>query len=518
MTGIAAEQPSGPHGRHDHFPVHASSPASSLQPKIRIRWWNRIPLRWQIFAAFVFATSVAGIVATIVTIYDARRSAQLEIMSSMRLAERFVLETMARTPQEANGAAVLEALAKELGELRHVRVITTTLGGGRFSVLPMADAAHLNDTRQVPAWFSKLVQVEDIRRELRIGMGSRQIGSVILLGYAGDELAEVWEESKNLAGIALAFNIAVAAILYFALGRVLQPLTSLAKGLQELERGQFQHRLVRPGVPELADIAGRFNALAERLAGAKADNERLTRRLITVQDDERRHIANELHDEIGPCLFGLKANIASLEQLVDQRAHPSADRMRDRIAALGDISDQIQMLNRRLLSRIRPMALGHVPLAELVSGLVADFERVDAHPRISLSVGSVAPSYGDSIDLTVYRCIQEGITNAKRHSEAQAINVRLAEQLVNRSGPDDAEQGAFALKITVEDDGSGFPPGKPWGFGLTGMDERVRALGGTLRIVERAEGGTRLEVAIPLDDNRRQVAFADHSETGSRQQ
>ena len=515
MTGIAADQPHGRHGRQEpHNPV-GNGDLEAVNPHGPwTRLWNRVPLRWQIFGAFLLASVVAGAVAAAVTVYHARDAARVEILSSMRLAERYVLEAVARTPPDGNGPAVLAALAKELGELRHVRAITTGPGSGRLTVLPPAEPAQLQGTRDVPAWFSRLIQVEDMRREMRIGLGSRQIGSVILIGYAGDEIADAWEESKNLASVALAFFIAMAAILYLALGRVLHPLTSLGKGLGELERGQFQHRLSRPGVPELADITSRFNALAEKLAAAKEDNERLTRRLITVQDDERRHIANELHDEIGPCLFGLKANIASMEQLVDQPSEVARDRMRSRLRTLGEISDQIQMLNRRLLTRIRPMALGHVPLAELVSGLVGDFERVDPLPHIRLSIGSVAPTYGDSIDLTVYRSVQEGITNARRHSGAQSIEIRLEE----RCAADQGLRGSYMLTLSVQDDGRGFPDGTDWGFGLSGMDERVRALGGTLAIITPPAGGTSLEVAIPLDDNRRPVATDDTTPARSRQQ
>jgi Signal transduction histidine kinase len=507
MTGIAAEQSQETPGRYGAPLIPVGPLASTLSaPGLRSRPWARISLRWQILAAFIFSMFVAGIVAAVVIVYDARRAAQVEIASSMRLAQSFVRDAVARAPADGTGATVLESLARELAELRHVRVLVTGIGGGMIPMLPLDDEIAPDTTRKVPAWFTELVRVEDVRREMRIGLGNRRIGSVILIGHAGDEIAEVWEDSKKLASVALALNIAVAAILYFALGRVLHPLTSLGRGLQELEKGQFQHRLSPPGVPELADIAARFNALAGRLSAARADNGRLTRRLVTVQDDERRHIANELHDEIGPCLFGLKANIASLEQFAGELSPASAEKMRERVRTLADISDTIQMLNRRLLNRVRPMALGHVPLTDLVSGLVADFERIDRHPHISLSVAPIAHSYGDSIDLTIYRCLQEGITNAKRHSGAGSIAIELKELPAEKSPSDDGAAASSVLRLSVQDDGRGFAPGMPWGFGLSGMDERVRALGGTLNIVEPPEKGTRLEIIIPLDDNRRQAA------------
>jgi len=353
-----------------------------------------------------------------------------------------------------------------------------------------------------PNWFAALVDVPDIRRELKIGVDGRQVGSVILIGHADDEIAEVWKDSKGLIFVAIILNLGIVAILYWALGRVLQPLASLAMGLGELERGQFRHRLSRPQVQELADIGDRFDALADSLESARSDNRQLTHRLITVQDDERRQIATELHDEFGPCLFGIKANVASFETFARELPASKRAQMRERIDTLSEITDKIQLLNRRLLSRIRPMALGHVPLTQLVYGLVADFERLNPAASIALDMGQLAHSYGDSIDLTIYRCLQEGITNAERHAGATFIAIELKEKKARYAGSRPSDEALSTLEISIRDDGRGMAAGTPRGFGLTGMDERLRALGGTLTISGQEQAGTRLHVVIPLDDAR----------------
>ena len=108
----------------------------------------------------------------------------------------------------------------------------------------------------------------------------------------------------------------------------------------------------------------------------------LNRRLITAQDDERRRTALELHDEVGPSLFGLKANAASIAKaagalpehparVVGTRARPPA------------IIDHLQSINRSMLNRLRPMALGHVPLDEILGELVHD--RARQHPHIAFT-------------------------------------------------------------------------------------------------------------------------------------
>ena len=158
-------------------------------------------------------------------------------------------------------------------------------------------------------------------------------------------------------------------ILYVLFGRVLEPLGGLARGLGDLERRDYAVRLERPRPRELAAIADRFNALAAALAATRAENLSLNRRVITAQDDERRRTALELHDEVGPCLFGLKANATSIANAVGA-LNGAGRAVKERVRDILAIVEHLQTLNRSLLNRLRPMALGHVPLQDILSELV----------------------------------------------------------------------------------------------------------------------------------------------------
>jgi two-component system sensor histidine kinase UhpB len=209
----------------------------------------------------------------------------------------------------------------------------------------------------------------------------------------------------------------------------------------------------------------------------------LNRRLITAQDDERRRTALELHDEVGPCLFGLKANASSIasatQSLPDQAKQSVAERARDILA----IIEHLQSINRSMLDRLRPMALGHVPLKNLLGQLVN--ERAREHPHIA--AGDLPRGYGDSIDLTIYRCVQESLTNAIRHAEAKHVTVTL----------DHVENGA-SLTLTVIDDGRGMSQPAPVGFGTRGMKERVEGLGGRYSVESEPGRGTSVRITVPL--------------------
>src|SRR5262249_16261793 len=150
-------------------------------------------------------------------------------------------------------------------------------------------------------------------------------------------------------------------------------------------------------------------------------------RLITAQDDERRRTARDLHDEVGPCLFGLKANAASIASAAARMPGEGGQAVSERGRDMTAIIERLQTINRSLLNRLRPMALGHVPVGDILADLVE--ERAPQHRDVTLSLtcGDLAPSYGEAIDLTVYRCVQEGLTNAIRHAAPASVRIELGE-------------------------------------------------------------------------------------------
>ncbi len=445
--------------------------------------WQRRSLRWQVLAAIVAINLCAALVAVAVIIANARRATEAEMVSSLAVAERFVQETVERLAREQGAAGSLAQLPLHISGLRHVRIRIEDRAGTALDIAPAATEEHEGE---VPAWFTWLVSAEGHEIVVPIVENGATVGQVRVAGEASDEIAEVWEDMSDLAVLAVAVNIAILAALYLVLGRLLMPLHTLSAGLSELEAGRFEHRLDPPRIRELAVIADRFNALGAALKAAREDNGRLNERLVSVQDDERRQIASDLHDELGPCVFGLRANLESIERL-SVRAEPAlSQRMGERIATMADILNRIQGLNRRLLRKIRPMALGHVPLAAVLADLVADFESHSPGRRITLATEDLAERYGDSVDITLYRCVQEAVTNALRHGDARNIAVTLRA---------DRREGRIDLRI--EDDGSGIAAGAPRGFGLIGMEERISALGGTWHILPVVPSGTRIDVAIP---------------------
>ena len=466
---------------------------------LRALWYGR-SVRTQLLLVFVLIDLAAALVAGSVTIWRARTQTRIEMAASIRLAELLVGDAVNLVHQQLPAEQFLAVLPAQLRSLRHVRIAVKDAAGIPIAAAPSAVAAvgrgsagsrGSDERAPAPAWFAALVAPPIETHVVPVAADGRGVGQVEITGEPADEIAETWENAVAIGAGALLLNVAMIGVLYVLFGRVLGPLTVLASGLAELEQQTYSVRLPRPPARELAAIADHFNALALALETVRAENLRLNRRLITAQDDERRRTALELHDEVGPCLFGLKANASSIAsaagELPDKAKQSVSERLNDMLA----IIEHLQAINRTMLDRLRPMALGHVPLRELVDQLVRERSRQHPQMTFSLAAENVRRSYGDSIDLTVFRCVQESLTNAIRHAQAKKVIVQLGQ------AKDEAQ-----LELSVRDDGRGVAPGAPPGFGIRGMQERVEGLGGRFTIESACGGGTCVRVAVPLLEHR----------------
>ena len=209
----------------------------------------------------------------------------------------------------------------------------------------------------------------------------------------------------------------------------------------------------------------------------------LSARVIEAREEEKTLIARELHDELGQLLTALKMDL---------------DWMRERIAP-GEIAQRAAQMNavldrtvgsvRRIAADLRPLMLDDLGLADAAAWLVEDFEtRSGIHCKLERWEDDALDNIARDIATTVYRALQESLTNIARHSGAKSAWVLLCIE-------DDA------LRLEVEDDGRGMPRAAQPGsrsLGLKGMRERVHYHGGTLEVGQAPRGGTRVKVRVPL--------------------
>lgn len=461
--------------------------------------WHDLPVRWQLMISISVISVGAVLFSVGLAIFDSRERVKVEVTSSMELAQRFVRDIVKRMATESSLDHLIESIPSQLKYVRHARILANDARGELVQIAPersLGGNGEAAGSHRAPRWFTNLVGPSVGQREVRIVLGSNTLGTIVIVGEPADELAEVWEEVSRRAVIWLAITLVMLALLYFVLGRLLNPLVGLASGMHELEDGHYGTRLALPPVRELAVIADRFNTLAGALEKARAENSGLYRHMITLQEEERRQVANELHDEAGPCLFGITANASSITRLADKTEEPCRGEIKSRVSELLSISERLKTINRDLLTRLRPVELGRISLRELIASLIAGFERRHTDVSFAFTPGKLARSYGELVDLTIFRCVQEALTNALRHGPATHIGIELGEELEGKPG--NGTLPLRKLRLVVHDDGEGIAPGTPIGLGLTAMRERVNTIEGSSDIDSSPAGGTTIRVLVPV--------------------
>lgn len=457
--------------------------------------WQRLSLRARLnmLLALVLVLGLAINVARLVL--DAAPRVQAEDQSVVRLAREFIQTLVAGLNDTPDPEAKLAAIVADLSRLRHVSI--TREGGTPIVAAPRdlpPPAGSIGQAAAPPAWFVRLVHPEQSTVRVPVTVNGRSLGTLVVASHPTDEIAEIWD------GIATQIEVgsAIAAILLLitmtVVGRALQPIQGLAQAMAGIEAGRYDTRVVPSGPPELADIGDRLNHLAAALGEAVEDKRRLAARIVSLQDVERKEIARELHDEFGPYLFALRAHASALTRIADA-SEPNMESLRKHGGAMLQQVNALQQFNRRILEKLRPVGLSELGLREALGALLRLWG--ESHPGVVIRT-AISPSLGETgetADLTIYRTVQEALTNVFRHAGATCVDISI-----EPAGPSSgvARAGRGAALVRVRDNGSGLRPDHRLGLGLTGMRERILALGGTLAVASD-DGGVTVEALVPVD-------------------
>lgn len=234
----------------------------------------------------------------------------------------------------------------------------------------------------------------------------------------------------------------------------------------------------------LRDVTLRKSA-EDALRQSQAELRELSAEVLQAREDEKTHIARELHDELGQQLTALKMDLAWARERLPAE-HPE---LAEKLARMNATLDSTVNATRRISADLRPLMLDDLGLAEAAEWLVEDFgQRSGISCTLALEDTESLSALAKPAATALYRVLQESLTNVARHAGAQNVRIRL-----------DARRGEAML--SVEDDGRGIDDAdrrKPRSFGLKGLRERAHYLGGTAEVGRMPQGGTRVLVRIPL--------------------
>src|ERR1700722_13656548 len=240
-----------------------------------------------------------------------------------------------------------------------------------------------------------------------------------------------------------------------------------------------------------ADRQLKARQLAEaRLAGVLSENRKLAQEYLRVQEFERKYMARELHDELGQYLNAIKLDAVAIKE---SRGGDTQMAMSSSLSIIRSV-DHVHAAVSDMIRRLRPAGLDELGLAAAIENCVDHWRQRLPGTQFSLAVRGDLRALHESTTLTLYRLIQEGLTNIYKHAGARQVDI-----LVERHASDRTETDQLIL--TVTDDGRGMDrSARTTGFGLSGMRERAEMAGGTF-LVESAPGrGMSFRATVPAKE------------------
>jgi len=230
----------------------------------------------------------------------------------------------------------------------------------------------------------------------------------------------------------------------------------------------------------------RYREAQQEIRESREQLRRLASHLESVREEERARLAREIHDELGGILTALKMDISWM-----QRQLGDAPALEEKLTTMTGLTDSAIRTMRRIITDLRPSVLDDLGLIPAIEWQLSEFRKHSGlEMDLDVAAQSDMPALSPAHAVAVFRIFQESLTNIARHAGARTVRVAVG-------------QTPEAFVLTVDDDGRGMTEQTPAGrssYGILGMRERARHLGGELSIAPREGGGTRVRLTLPLSE------------------
>lgn len=430
------------------------------------------------------------VLANVLSLRRAEEDSLREIESTSRLLIALLPNRFSASSGGDAALRAAEALLADaaLGATRHVAVEIRTRGDELVWTTRPHDAVPRRSALLFDA--SRLSDLEPLRKD--IYAGEQPIGYFLVRPDPSDELLEMQDDYLDEAMLTTAVAVVLGIVLYWGLSMVLSPLVAVRRALAQVERGNLTARLPRFALPEMRELTSSFNRTLGALEDAVGERQRLLHKLVGLEEETRRSLSRDLHDELSPYLVAMQPHARLLANACAQ-VDVMTPYCESAHSLLEHLAHLLQTL-RNLLERLRPPEIEELGLREALAGLAQHWrQRTPRSVTIDLDAGANLPPLSSTLDVSIYRIVQECLTNAFKHSDARRIDIRLY------------CEGAHEVRLRVRDDGSSHAGPTTGGLGVLGMRERVQALGGHLKAGPADGGGWLVEAVLPAIEEHREA-------------
>ena len=426
---------------------------------------------------------------SILAIDMAKKNVRAEVASSEKLTLYLFEIGVLKNPKYYSIESEYKPLnLQTLVHMRHLKIEFYNLEGKLIE-------SNISDTRtqtidQAPPWFVNfmgLISDPWQPKRLPVEILGQPKGTIIITPDPSYEFGEIWNQLTGIFYLAGTFFILTNILVAWIVFRALSPVEFILQALTQLELGNLKVKMPDLKTPELSVISSKFNHMVKTLRLSVEQNHKLSQKLIRVQEEEKKSLARDLHDEFGQSLTAIHADAAVLKNLATKeypKIKPSAH-------AISDLSKHLMNLVGGMLNQLKLGVLNELGLEEGLIDLIRSWKL--RHPKIRLDYQvdlKGLPRITETLSITTYRIIQECLTNISRHAKAKHVDIKIQFFKKNVSSK--------MIDIHVEDDGVGFKKSHRDGFGLSGMRERIHELNGSIKIKSEVHQGVSLDIQLPL--------------------
>lgn len=348
-------------------------------------------------------------------------------------------------------------------------------------------AKCLGHAETAPEWVGHILQHvigESSRQQLRLHRyPSVKVGELHLEPHWQAEAGQLWQTWQLI--LALTFGVLLIGTgVYAMVRRAIQPTRDMVDAMERMAQGHSHARMPDTSMRELRRMGIVFNHLADQLQNTIATQQELAHRLLQVREEERHHLSHELHDELGQSLAAMRVELV----MAEEQAGHSARTLLPALGRMSAICATMFSSMQQLLHRLHPVGLDIFGLEACLRQLVQGWQQREATGcSYSLEMSGQWDDLDSTWRVSLYRLVQEGITNAAKHARASHVTVRL-------------HRNADGIALDIADNGPtttlpGLVPGA--GRGLTGMLERTQALRGHMHMSLAQPCGLQLHMRWP---------------------
>lgn len=447
-------------------------------------------MRFNLTVAAIFLAAM--VFSVIETVDDTRERVHSQTVASVETIDFLIQSQIARLKLQwqrderlPTDKELIDLFRVDLYNLRHLDIQLLNASGELLTT--NKNRITDNEFRQLPGWYVDFISafLDKHIIEEPISINETRLGRVVIQHDVHSEMVQIWSDSMTvLISLSIAFFVVTLLTAWLA-SLWLRPLSELLIKYRRNAQNTDKSLISQLRMPFVRGVRDEFHSLQTQLDNYNRHINEFNEKLFYLQESERRRISAELHDELGQYLTAMQFDVMAINNARDlEQAKVNA-------RAIGKMSRQMTAIVRDMLNRLRPPSLESVGLETSLQDLITEWQSRYPQHTADMRLALPAEPLNEQLRLTVYRMVQEALTNTCRYA-GDAVHVKI-----------DIDSHSGMLNIRIHDDGKGFDQGQHYrGFGLDVMQERVQAVRGIFSVETAPGTGVSLKAEIPLNNER----------------